>query len=81
MRSLHAIAPPGAACLRRVESFSGPSGRDDTREQCRSTVCFFYMFQRIRSALFALGTASTLFSLLMIGLFRLVCTILAGRTR
>ena len=39
------------------------------------------MTQRIRPTLFALGTASTLFSLLMIGLFLLVYTILARRTR
>ena len=31
------------------------------------------MTQRIRPTLFALGTASTLFSLLMIGLFLLIC--------
>lgn len=39
------------------------------------------MTQRIRPTLFALGTASTLFSLLMIGLFLLVYTALARRTR
>ena len=39
------------------------------------------MTQRIRPTLFALGTASTLFSLLMIGLFLLVYTVLARRTR
>ena len=39
------------------------------------------MTQRIRPTLFALGTASTLFSLLMIGLFLLVYTILYRRTR
>ena len=39
------------------------------------------MTQRIRPTLFALGTASTLFSLLMIGLFLLVYTVLAKRTR
>ena len=39
------------------------------------------MTQRIRPTLFALGTASTLFSLLMIiGLFLLICTVLARRT-
>ena len=39
------------------------------------------MTQRIRPTLFALGTASTLFSLLMIGLFLVVYTLLARRTR
>ena len=39
------------------------------------------MTQRIRPTLFALGTASTLFSLLMIGLFLVVYTVLAKRTR
>ena len=39
------------------------------------------MTQRIRPTLFALGTASTLFSLLMIGLFLLIYTALARRTR
>ena len=39
------------------------------------------MTQRIRPTLFALGTASTLFSLLMIGLFLLVYTIVYKRTR
>ena len=39
------------------------------------------MTQRIRPTLFALGTASTLFSLLMIGLFLLIYTALAKRTR
>ena len=39
------------------------------------------MTQRIRPTLFALGTASTLFSLLMIGLFLVVYTVLARRTR
>ena len=39
------------------------------------------MTQRIRPTLFALGTASTLFSLLMIGLFLLIYTVLARRTR
>ena len=39
------------------------------------------MTQRIRPTLFALGTASTLFSLLMIGLFLLVYTVLARRMR
>ena len=39
------------------------------------------MTQRIRPTLFALGTASTLFSLLMIGLFLLIYTALARHTR
>ena len=39
------------------------------------------MTQRIRPTLFALGTASTLFSLLMIGLFVVIYTFLARRTR
>lgn len=39
------------------------------------------MTQRIRPTLFALGTVSTLFSLLMIGLFLVVYTLLARRTR
>ena len=39
------------------------------------------MTQRIRPTLFALGTASTLFSLLMIGLFLLVYSIIYRRTR
>ena len=39
------------------------------------------MTQRIRPTLFALGTASTLFSLLMIGLFLIVYTLLYRRTR
>ena len=39
------------------------------------------MTQRIRPTLFALGTASTLFSLLMIGLFLLVYSALYRRTR
>ena len=39
------------------------------------------MTQRIRPTLFALGTASTLFSLLMIGLFVVVYTALYRRTR
>ena len=39
------------------------------------------MTRRIRPTLFALGTASTLFSLLMIGLFLLIYTVLARRTR
>ena len=39
------------------------------------------MTQRIRPTLFALGTVSTLFSLLMIGLFLVVYTLLAKRTR
>ena len=39
------------------------------------------MTQRIRPTLFALGTASTLFSLLMIGLFLLIYTVIYRRTR
>ena len=39
------------------------------------------MTQRIRPTLFALGTVSTLFSLLMIGLFLVIYTVLARRTR
>ncbi|MGI9336181.1 MAG: ABC transporter permease, partial [Gammaproteobacteria bacterium] len=39
------------------------------------------MTQRIRPTLFALGTASTIFSLLMIGLFLLVYTAIYRRTR
>ncbi len=39
------------------------------------------MTQRIRPTLFALGTVSTLFSLLMIGLFLVIYTLLAKRTR
>ena len=39
------------------------------------------MTQRIRPTLFALGTASTLFSLLMIGLFVVIYTILFRRSR
>ena len=39
------------------------------------------MTQRIRPTLFALGTASTIFSLLMIGLFLLVYTVVYRRTR
>ena len=39
------------------------------------------MTQRIRPTLFALGTVSTLFSLLMIGLFLVVYTLLAKRMR
>jgi len=39
------------------------------------------MTQRIRPTLFALGTASTIFSLLMIGLFLVVYTVLYRRTR
>lgn len=39
------------------------------------------MTQRIRPTLFALGTASTIFSLLMIGTFLLVYTVLVRRTR
>ena len=39
------------------------------------------MTQRIRPTLFALGTVSTLFSLLMIGLFLVIYTLLARRTR
>ena len=38
------------------------------------------MTQRIRPTLFALGTASTIFSLLMIGLFLMVYSILYRRT-
>ena len=38
------------------------------------------MTQRIRPTLFALGTASTLFSLLMIGLFLIVYTVIYRRT-
>ena len=38
------------------------------------------MTQRIRPTLFALGTASTLFSLLMIGLFLVVYTLIYRRT-
>ncbi len=39
------------------------------------------MTQRIRPTLFALGTASTLFSLAMIGLFLLISTLVYRRTR
>ena len=39
------------------------------------------MTQRIRPTLFALGTASTIFSLLMIGLFLLVYSVIYRRTR
>ena len=39
------------------------------------------MTQRIRPTLFALGTASTLFSLCLIGLFIVVYTILYRRSR
>ncbi|NKC13261.1 MAG: ABC transporter permease subunit [Gammaproteobacteria bacterium] len=39
------------------------------------------MTQRIRPTLFALGTASTIFSLLMIGLFLVVYSVLYRRTR
>jgi putative spermidine/putrescine transport system permease protein len=39
------------------------------------------MTQRVRPTLFALGTASTLFSLLMIGLFIVIYTILYRRSR
>jgi putative spermidine/putrescine transport system permease protein len=39
------------------------------------------MTQRIRPTLFALGTASTILSLLMIGLFLVIYTILYRRTR
>ena len=39
------------------------------------------MTQRIRPTLFALGTASTVFSLLMIGLFVAIYSILYRRTR
>jgi putative spermidine/putrescine transport system permease protein len=39
------------------------------------------MTQRIRPTLFALGTASTIFSLLMIGLFVVIYTILYRRSR
>ncbi len=39
------------------------------------------MTQRIRPTLFALGTASTLFSLLMIGLFVVIYTVLFRRSR
>ena len=39
------------------------------------------MTQRIRPTLFALGTASTLFSLLMIGVFLMVYTVLQRRAR
>ena len=39
------------------------------------------MTQRIRPTVFALGTTSTLFSLLMIGLFLVIYTVLARRTR
>ena len=39
------------------------------------------MTQRIRPTLFALGTASTIFSLLMIGLFLAVYTLLQRRAR
>ena len=39
------------------------------------------MTQRIRPTLFALGTASTIFSLLMIGLFVIIYTILYRRSR
>ena len=39
------------------------------------------MTQRIRPTLFALGTASTLFSLLLIGLFLLIYTVIYRRTR
>ena len=39
------------------------------------------MTQRIRPTLFALGTASTVFSFCLIGLFILVYTILYRRSR
>ena len=39
------------------------------------------MTQRVRPTLFALGTASTIFSLLMIGLFLVIYTILYRRSR
>ena len=39
------------------------------------------MTQRIRPTLFALGTASTLFSLIMIGLFLVISTILYRRSQ
>ena len=39
------------------------------------------MTQRVRPNLFALGTASTVFSLLMIGLFLVIYTILYRRSR
>ena len=39
------------------------------------------MTQRIRPTLFALGMASTLFSLLMMGLFLVIYTVVARRTR
>ncbi len=39
------------------------------------------MTQRIRPTLFALGTVSTLFSLLLIGLSLVIYTLLAKRTR
>ena len=39
------------------------------------------MTQRIRPTLFAMGTVSTLFPLLMIGLFLVIYTLLAKRTR
>ena len=39
------------------------------------------MTQRIRPTLFALGTASTLFSLVMIGLFLVIYTLLFRRSR
>lgn len=42
---------------------------------------FASMTQRIRPTLFALGTGSTVFSLLMIGLFLVVYTLLYRRTR
>jgi ABC-type spermidine/putrescine transport system permease subunit II len=39
------------------------------------------MTQRVQPTIFALGTASTIFSLLMIGLFIVVYTILYRRSR
>jgi len=39
------------------------------------------MTQRVQPTIFALGTASTIFSLLMIGLFVIVYTILYRRSR
>jgi putative spermidine/putrescine transport system permease protein len=39
------------------------------------------MTQRIRPTLFALGTASTLFSLMMISVFLVIYTILYRRSR
>jgi cbb3-type cytochrome oxidase subunit 3 len=39
------------------------------------------MTQRVQPTIFALGTASTIFSLLMIGLFIVIYTILYRRSR